>query len=532
MHWILIDTETSGIHPPIYCLELAAQRMCEWEPHGPPFRRLLNHNRDIPPEASRVNGLTREILERDGDPPVTVYRDFAEYVGHLPLVSYNLSFDLDQVLLPEWERLGIEPIGKPGFCALRLAQRLLDPVPAGNHKLQTLRQYYRLPERGAHTALGDVQTVIDLMQTVLRPLAAQRGLLTFEQVQDFARETWFPARIAFGKYKGRHFAEAAHDPDFRAWLQWLAASANPRSAEMGRWYLSQLEGMNKGGDAHPLIEPAGTGLVIYIDPEVATLRRLIENARVRLAELEAEYTRERHAVDAVLARLFELLRPVYERRDQLRLLVRYRRLYLDTLLRQGEEEAAQTAEQYQEAKRQTDREYEQAAQDCQRKRRDLSEQEWDEIKTIWRRLVRLFHPDRYQDDPKKQAIYQKLTAEINRARDAGDLDRLREIAADPDAYLRRQGMASLDFDEGDDALRLRQLYEGLQAKILETIANLEALRASADYELYLLSTRDPNWLQQVSAIHAEVLQNEIAQLEQEAAQLADEIEALTGEKVF
>jgi len=26
-----------------------------------------------------------------------------------------------------------------------LAQRLLDPVPAGNCKLQTLRQYYRLP---------------------------------------------------------------------------------------------------------------------------------------------------------------------------------------------------------------------------------------------------------------------------------------------------------------------------------------------------------------------------------------------------
>lgn len=70
-------------------------------------------------------------------------------------------------------------------------------------------------------------------------------------------------------------------------------------------------------------------------------------------------------------------------------------------------------------------------------------------------------PDRYHDDPKKQTIYQQLTAEINRARDAGDLDRLREIAADPNAYLRRQGMANLNFDEDDDALRLRQLYEGL-----------------------------------------------------------------------
>ena len=47
-------------------------------------------------------------------------------------------------------------------------------MPAGICKLQTLRQYYRLPETGAHTALGDVRTVVDLMQKVLRPLVEKR----------------------------------------------------------------------------------------------------------------------------------------------------------------------------------------------------------------------------------------------------------------------------------------------------------------------------------------------------------------------
>jgi len=82
------------------------------------------------------------------------------------------------VLKPEWKRLRISPIGSQGLCALRLAQRLLDPVPAGNCKLQTLRQYYRLSERGAHTALGDLQTVVDLFAQVLRPIAEHRGLDT------------------------------------------------------------------------------------------------------------------------------------------------------------------------------------------------------------------------------------------------------------------------------------------------------------------------------------------------------------------
>lgn len=530
MRWILLDTETSGIRPPIFALELAAQRMCDWEPEGPPFRRLLNHNQDIPPEASRVNGLTREILERDGDPPRQVYLDFSEYAGDLPLVSYNLSFDLDQVLRPEWERLGIEPIGRPGFCVLRLAQRLLDPVQAGNHKLQTLRQYYRLPERGAHTALGDVETVIDLMQVVLRPLAEKRGLHTLDQIQAFASETWFPTRIAFGKYKGRHFSDAAHDTELRGWLEWLASSSNPRSAEMGRWYLQQLDRLGETDLADILVESAGTNLVIYEHPELAALRSLIAEARTRLAELEAEFTRERYAVNTVQARLFELLRPVYQRRDQLRLLVRYRRQYLDVLMQQGEEEAAETAEQYQEARRETEREYEQAADACQRKSRDLSEDEQAEVKKLWRKLVLLYHPDRYQDAPEKQAIYQYLTSEINRARDQGDLARLREIAEDPNGFLLRQGMASLNFDDDDQVSRLRQLYDGLQAQILNAIENLEALRASADYELYLFSTRNPDWLQEIANAHAEALQAEIAKLEQEAAELAEEIESLVGKQ--
>ena len=71
-HWILLDTETTGINAPVFVVELAAQRMCGWQPEGEPFRKLLNQNADIPPEASRVHGYTREILERDGEPPLQV----------------------------------------------------------------------------------------------------------------------------------------------------------------------------------------------------------------------------------------------------------------------------------------------------------------------------------------------------------------------------------------------------------------------------------------------------------------------------
>ena len=185
--WLLLDTETNGLKAPIYVVEIAAQRMRGWEPEGEPFQRMLNHGIDIPPEAARVNGYTREILERDGEAPESVYAAFADYAADRPLVAYNLDYDLDRVLRPEWQRLGLAEISRPGFCALRLAQRLLDPVAAGNHKLQTLRQFYRLPARGAHTALGDVETVVDLLQQVLRPLAEAQGIKTWDALTAFER---------------------------------------------------------------------------------------------------------------------------------------------------------------------------------------------------------------------------------------------------------------------------------------------------------------------------------------------------------
>jgi len=237
--WIILDIETTGLAAPIHIIELAAQRMRGWEPVGDPFRKLLNHQAEVPDEASRIHGYTRDTLERDGESPHAVHATFADYADGLPIVAYSLDFDLEQALKPEWARLKIAPIGSAGFCALRLAQRLLDPVPAGNCKLETLRQYFNLPERGAHTALGDVLTVVDLLSSVLRPIAEERGLDTWAKLADYAREEWYPSRLTFGKYKGRSIQDAHKNPELRGWLEWLAGSSNAQSASMGYWYTSR-----------------------------------------------------------------------------------------------------------------------------------------------------------------------------------------------------------------------------------------------------------------------------------------------------
>ena len=534
--WVLLDTETNGIQAPIYVVEIGAQKMKGWLPDGPPFRRLLNHNADISPEASRVNGYTREILERDGDDPLAVYQDFAAYAGQVPLVAYNLAFDWDKVLLPEWQRLGLGPIGQRGWCALELARRLLDPVPAGNCKLQTLRQFYRLPERGAHTALGDVQTVVDLLDTVLRPLAEARGLHTWADLVALIESTWFPSLIAFGKFKGRNFREAVVDSELHDWLLWLTGSSNARSASMGRWYLAQLEtgapqqaavGVAASDSAAGSALEGGSAVVLYLSPQKAELQHLITAARDRLAELEAEYTTQKHAVDVALARLFQALRPHYQRRDQLQLNVDFRRKYLDALMQAGDEEAEQVAQAHAQARQQTNAEYEQAGAEAASKHA-LTDEQAQEMQGIWRKLVRMFHPDRCMDDPEKRKAHEWLTAEINQARDRGDIQRLREIAQNPDAFLLKHGMTPLSQDDSTDVLRLRTLLDSLQQRVLESLEALNDLRETSGYELQQRIQQDSDFFAATVAEHIQALEAEMAALETEAAQLADEIEGLTG----
>ena len=55
------------------------------------------------------------------------------------------------------------------------------------------------------------------------------------------------------------------------------------------------------------------------------------------------------------------MREHYQKRDRLRLIVDYRKKYLDSLVRGGEEEAKQAETQYEQAKAQSDQDYEEAS---------------------------------------------------------------------------------------------------------------------------------------------------------------------------
>lgn len=531
--WILVDTETTGFKAPIFAVDVAAQKMRGWQPEGPPLRCMIDHGVDIPAEACRVHGYTREILERDGSSPAEVYRALSLYVGRLPISAYNLAYDFDKVLVPEWDRLDIDPIGTKGFCTMQLAMRLLDPVPAGNCKLQTLRQYYRLPERGAHTALGDVETTVDLVQNVLAPIADARGLDSLGAIRRYLSVAWFPSRIPFGKFKGVDFRDATTDQRLYDWLEWLSESSNARSARMGQWYLEHLtdkpSALVEATSVINSVNEAGhDSIVVYANPAVKELEALVNSARAGLAEVESEYATERNAVDVVQQRLFSLLSDAYRVRDQLQLLLEYRQHFLEALLAAGEEAAEEIDEEMASAQAEQDRSYEEAAAVAENTRQ-LSVDEKAEIKGLFRKLARLFHPDRFVNDPDKHETYTKMMAIINQARDDSDIELLREIAVDPDAFLLKQGWASLDFSDEKDLAQLRKLYEALQFETMNVLEALNNLRGSPEYELMDLCGNDPSHLVGIATRLRNQLDEEIEALEKEVQKIETEIGELLDE---
>jgi hypothetical protein len=265
---------------------------------------------------------------------------------------------------------------------------------------------------------------------------------------------------------------------------------------------------------------------IDASPELKGLTQLVADARVQLAELETDYTREKSRVDALQAGLFRCLREHYQKHDRLRLVVEYRQKFLDSYIRDDTDEVEQGEKDFEQAKAQLDEDYEELLATANKKKQLTAEQE-AELTQLWKKLVKLYHPDRFANEPEKLDTYHKLTAAINLAKDNGDIETLREIAEDPHGFILRKGWETLDFKDVEELAQLKRLHETLQQEIAEVVESLKELRASPDYELCQLAGQKPGMLDELAVERAKQLELENAELEKRAEEMALKIKTVS-----
>ena len=171
---ILFDTETTGLDPlnGDRIIEIAALELEHDLPTGRQFHRLIDPERDIPEEASRVHGFTRGDLI--GKPRfIDIADELLGFVRDAPLIAHNAPFDFG-FLDMELGRLNLPRLASGRMiCTLVLAKNRFPGMP---NSLDSLCRRFGvdLSARTTHNALLDCRLLAEVYLELTG--GRQRGL--------------------------------------------------------------------------------------------------------------------------------------------------------------------------------------------------------------------------------------------------------------------------------------------------------------------------------------------------------------------
>lgn len=152
---VLFDTETTGIEVALghRVIEIAAIELANDLPTGNVFHVLIDPERDIPEDATRIHGIRREDVL--GKPRFAeIAEAFLDFIGEDPLVAHNAVFDFGH-LNAELGRCGRKPLDPARMVdTLALARTRFPGLP---NSLDALCRRFDidLSERTTHNALLD-----------------------------------------------------------------------------------------------------------------------------------------------------------------------------------------------------------------------------------------------------------------------------------------------------------------------------------------------------------------------------------------
>jgi DNA polymerase III subunit epsilon len=155
MREIVFDTETTGLDPSKgdRVVEIGAVEILNLIPTGRVFHVYIDPERDMPEEAFRVHGLSREFLSQHKKFR-EIAQEFVDFIEDSVMVAHNADFDA-RFINAEFAMLQLPPLAPARIVdTLAMARRLHPGSPAS---LDALCQRYGvdLSRRDKHGALLD-----------------------------------------------------------------------------------------------------------------------------------------------------------------------------------------------------------------------------------------------------------------------------------------------------------------------------------------------------------------------------------------
>ena len=191
----IIDFETTGLSPDMgdRATEVAVVLGENGEIVGR-YQSLMNAGVRIPPFIESLTGISNAMI-REAPPAAEVMAALAGFVGDVPLVAHNASFD-SKFLDAELSRVRLRR-RREFACSMLLARRVYPAAP--DHKLGTLVAHLDLPSAARHhRALADAEMTSHLWIRMLTDIERQYGI--DNAPHDFLRQLQKIPKSQIGSY--------------------------------------------------------------------------------------------------------------------------------------------------------------------------------------------------------------------------------------------------------------------------------------------------------------------------------------------
>lgn len=162
MRQIVLDTETTGLDPRSgdRVIEVAAIELFNFMPTGATFHRVIDPERDVPEEATRVHGFTAEMLR--GKPRFAdIAEEMLDFLGEDEIIAHNAPFDFG-FLDAELVLAGLPKLNRARMVdSLEIAKRRYPGLP---NSLDALCRRLGVDNsmRSSHNALLDVKLLAEV----------------------------------------------------------------------------------------------------------------------------------------------------------------------------------------------------------------------------------------------------------------------------------------------------------------------------------------------------------------------------------
>jgi len=155
--FVCIDIETTGLSPRYDdIIEVSGIRVQNGKAVDT-FSETINIERPLPPFITALTGITDKELSKSNSAENVLTR-FCSFVDGDILLGHNVNFDINFLYDKCLEKTGI--LFENDFIdTLKIGKRLLPHLK--HHKLDDLADYYDIPPRTLHRALGDCEMTVN-----------------------------------------------------------------------------------------------------------------------------------------------------------------------------------------------------------------------------------------------------------------------------------------------------------------------------------------------------------------------------------